>query len=88
MSTKTDAMSEEEQAMVGSTPRPSSWGRNCRACGAGAATARRIKGPPGQGHCFHVMSRLTGDVPMWDALEKEALVKLLWKMSAFCGWNC
>ena len=31
------------------------------------------------------MSRLTGDVPMWDALEKEAMVKLLWKMSAFCG---
>ena len=46
---------------------------------------RRIKGQKGEGHCFHVMSRLTGDVPMWDALEKEALVKLLWKMSAFCG---
>ena len=23
------------------------------------------------------MSRLTGDVPMWDALEKDAMVKLL-----------
>ena len=46
---------------------------------------RRIKGQKGEGHCFHVMSRLTGDVPMWDALEKEAMVKLLWKMSAFCG---
>ena len=46
---------------------------------------KRIKGQAGESHCFHVMSRLTGDVPMWDALEKEAMVKLLWKMSAFCG---
>ena len=85
MSTKTDAMSEEEKAMVGINAKTRFMGPELPGLRSWSGNRRRIKGPPGEGQYFHVMSRLTGDVPMWDALEKEAMVKLLWKMLAFCG---
>ena len=85
MSTKTDEMSEEEKAMVGINAKTHFMGPELPGLRSWSGNRRRIKGPPGEGQYFHVMSRLTGDVPMWDALEKEAMVKLLWKMSAFCG---
>ena len=85
MSTKTDEMSEEEKALVGINAKTQFMGPELPGLRSWSGNRRRIKGPPGEGQYFHVMSRLTGDVPMWDALEKEAMVKLLWKMSAFCG---
>ena len=85
MSTKTEEMSAEERALVGINAKTHFMGPELPGLRRQGSGQRRIKGPPGEGHCFHVMSRLTGDVPMWDALEKEAMVKLLWKMSAFCG---
>ena len=76
---------EEAMAMVGILAKTHFIGADLPGLRRPGSGHRRIKGQKGEGHCFHVMSRLTGDVPMWDALEKEAMVKLLWKMSAFCG---
>ena len=36
-------------------------------------------------HCYHVMSRTCGGAVFFDDVEKEALRRLLWKMSEFCG---
>ena len=80
-----DGTGEEAKAMVGILAKTHFIGADLPGLRRPGSGQRRIKGQKGEGHCFHVMSRLTGDVPMWDALEKEALVKLLWKMSAFCG---
>ena len=80
-----EGMDEATKAMVGILAKTHFIGADLPGLRRPGSGQRRIKGQKGEGHCFHVMSRLTGDVPMWDALEKEAMVKLLWKMSAFCG---
>jgi len=47
---------------------------------------RRILGRKGQvAHCYHLMSRTCGGEILFDDVEKEALVKLIRKMSRFCG---
>ena len=38
-----------------------------------------------ESHCYHVMSRTCGGDVFFDDVEKEALRRLLWKMSEFCG---
>jgi REP element-mobilizing transposase RayT len=52
-------------------------------CQAGGR--RRVRGMAGQANAYHVMSRMTDGLAMWDDVEKEALARLLWKMAAFCG---
>ena len=63
---------EEAKAMVGILAKTHFIGADLPGLRRPGSGQRRIKGQKGEGHCFHVMSRLTGDVPMWDALEKEA----------------
>ena len=47
---------------------------------------RRILGKgPLEAYCYHVMSRTCGGDVFFDDVEKEALRRLLWKMSEFCG---
>ncbi len=46
---------------------------------------RRVLGTRPREHCYHVMSRTCGGSVFFDDLEKEALMRLLWKMSEFCG---
>jgi len=47
---------------------------------------RRILGKKGQvAHCYHLMSRTCGGSVHFEDVEKEALVKLIRKMSRFCG---
>ena len=47
---------------------------------------RRILGKKGQvARCYHLMSRTCGGEVFFDAIEKEALVKFIRKMSRFCG---
>ena len=47
---------------------------------------RRIVGKgPFESYCYHAMSRTCGGEVHFDDVEKEALRKLLWKMSEFCG---
>lgn len=47
---------------------------------------RRIIGKgPLETYCYHIMSRTCGGEVFFDAVEKEALRRLLWKMSEFCG---
>jgi len=46
---------------------------------------RRILGKGGSSHCYHVMSRTCGGEVVFDEVEREALVRLLFKMSRFCG---
>jgi putative transposase len=44
----------------------------------------RIRGPRNiPANCYHVMSRITADVPLFDDLEKEALRRLIRKMASF-----
>ena len=81
----TNEMSDVDRALVGINAKTHFLGPDLPGLRRVTASRRRLKGAEGEGHCYHVMSRLTGDVPMWDALEKEALAKLLWKMAAFCG---
>jgi REP element-mobilizing transposase RayT len=45
----------------------------------------RVLGQPDQKARYHVMSRTCGGEVHWSDLEKEALRRLLWKMSAFLG---
>ena len=47
---------------------------------------RRVVGKgPYESYTYHVMSRTCGGEVFWDDVEKEALRRLLWKMSEFCG---
>ena len=46
---------------------------------------RRVIGTRPREHCYHVMSRTCGGTVFFDDVEKEALMRLLWKMSEFCG---
>ena len=47
---------------------------------------RRILGKgPLEAYCYHVMSRTCGGDVFFDDVEKEALRRLLWKMSEFSG---
>lgn len=47
---------------------------------------RRIVGKgPLESYCYHAMSRTCGGEVHFDDVEKEALRRLLWKMSEFCG---
>ena len=46
---------------------------------------RRVLGVRPREHCYHVMSRTCGGTVFFDDVEKEALRRLLWKMSEFCG---
>ena len=46
---------------------------------------RRVLGTRPREHCYHVMSRTCGGAVFFDDVEKEALMRLLWKMSEFCG---
>jgi putative transposase len=47
---------------------------------------RRILGKgPLESYSYHVMSRTCGGEVLFDDVEKEALRRLLWKMSEFCG---
>jgi putative transposase len=47
---------------------------------------RRILGKgPLDAYCYHVMSRTCGGDVFFDDVEKEALRRLLWKMSEFSG---
>jgi putative transposase len=46
---------------------------------------RRVIGTRLREHCYHVMSRTCGGTVFFDDVEKEALMRLLWKMSEFCG---
>jgi putative transposase len=47
---------------------------------------RRILGKgPLESYCYHAMSRTCGGEVHFDDVEKEALRRLLWKMSEFCG---
>ena len=46
---------------------------------------RRVIGTQPREHCYHVMSRTCGGAVFFDDVEKEALMRLLWKMSEFCG---
>ena len=46
----------------------------------------RVRGPDGlDAHCYHVMSRTCGGEIRFDDVEKEALRRLIWKMSEFLG---
>jgi hypothetical protein len=38
-----------------------------------------------EANTYHVMSRTCGGEVFFDDVEKEALRRLLWKMSEFCG---
>ena len=46
---------------------------------------RRVLGTLPREHCYHVMSRTCGGTVFFDDVEKEALRRLLWKMSEFGG---
>ncbi|MBK8039660.1 MAG: chemotaxis protein CheW [Verrucomicrobiaceae bacterium] len=47
---------------------------------------RRIVGKgPFESYCYHAMSRTCSGDLHFDDVEKEALRRLLWKMSEFCG---
>ena len=47
---------------------------------------RRILGRKGQvAHYYHLMSRTCGGTVFFDDVEREAMVKLIRKMSRFCG---
>jgi len=47
---------------------------------------RRVVGRgPLESYTYHVMSRTCGGEVFFDDVEKEALRRLLWKMSEFCG---
>ena len=46
----------------------------------------RILGRKGlESHCYHLMSRTCGGEVWFDDTEKEALARLILKMSRFCG---
>ena len=46
----------------------------------------RVLGQKGvDSHCYHLMSRTCGGEIWFDDVEKEAMVKLIGKMSRFCG---
>ena len=50
-------------------------GRRCRVKGAANA----------ESHCYHVMSRTCGGTALFDDVEKEALLRLMRRMSGFLG---
>lgn len=60
-------------------------GRLRRGAADGPRRKRRILGGGQTAHCYHVMSRTCGGEVVFDDLEREALVELLFKMSRFCG---
>ncbi len=46
---------------------------------------RCVGSPNATANCYHVMSRTCGGAVFFDDVEKEALVRLIWKMSEFLG---
>jgi hypothetical protein len=64
------------EAKTGPYPAARSW----------SGGRRRIVGKgPLESYCYHAMSRTCGGEVHFDDVEKEALRRLLWKMSEFCG---
>jgi putative transposase len=74
-SSDTDALGVID-AKTGPYPAARSWsGGRQRIVGKG----------PLESYCYHAMSRTCGGEVHFDDVEKEALRRLLWKMSEFCG---